>query len=323
MQAQSTARNLFFSFLMTAFVICGTELIQRARHPQKLNRESVNPFGIRGPEISLAKNPGTVRIIFIGGSTTFGLDNPFEKTFPYLTGKVLKEQVPGLAIETLNAGKPGLVAESEAVRIQNLTLLHPDIFVVMTGYNDAATIYRNYIRVDSSGSLTYPRPSWALRLHSFLSMHSVAYVTFKEKLAVLFYGDPDYPLGPSRRSKTQLDAGATQWLAYYPPFFKKRIEKMSQIAADHGIKLVFIKAPLSRHRRSHQPLYVKAYDALMEKVAEVSDQKKIPLLELDDIFKGLEETFFIKSDGLHFTDEGNLKIAEAVSRFLISRNLLK
>ncbi|MBI4343041.1 MAG: SGNH/GDSL hydrolase family protein [Candidatus Omnitrophica bacterium] len=64
-----------------------------------------NPFGLRGPDPSQPKAPGTVRILMLGDSYTFGFPVRDEETFCALVERGLKAQ--GLPVEVVNAGVSG------------------------------------------------------------------------------------------------------------------------------------------------------------------------------------------------------------------------
>lgn len=63
-----------------------------------------NSFGMRNPEISLQKPPGTKRILFIGDSFTMGWGVEEENGYVRLTEKFLKEAHLSYPVQTINAG---------------------------------------------------------------------------------------------------------------------------------------------------------------------------------------------------------------------------
>jgi len=66
--------------------------------------DHVNAQGFRGESIQKDKPAGTFRIFTIGGSTTLGVNNPYEESYPYLLQQALRERYPGVRIEVQNAG---------------------------------------------------------------------------------------------------------------------------------------------------------------------------------------------------------------------------
>ncbi len=305
---------------MTAIVFGALELRARARHPQVGFRGMSNSLGFRSPEFDPTKAAGVTRILFIGSSTTFGVTGPVEKTFPYLVGEILRRDMPGNRIETINAAMPGKTSYWEVERIKETRYLEPNIVVVMTGYNDSASIHRDFVRINERGDLILT--PWLYRVETWIARHSVFYVTLKEKLAVLLYADPNRAYGnPVQNEKWGTDSAQQEWFQHYPRHFRTNLEQMIELASENGAKLVFIKGPLSTQRKEMHPRYAHAYSRLMEELASVCSQHEIPLIELDQAFPTFKETEYLARDGLHFTDEGNQAIAEVVSEFFIQNRI--
>jgi len=98
-----------------------------------------NAFGWRGPEISLNKPSGTVRIAFVGASTTVDPHgDPF--SYPEYVGRWLNEwaqrKALGVRFEIINAGREGIDAAAiEAIVEQELVPVRPDVVVYYEGSN--------------------------------------------------------------------------------------------------------------------------------------------------------------------------------------------
>jgi lysophospholipase L1-like esterase len=100
----------------------------------------VNSLGMRGPEVALAKAPGTFRVAAIGDSLTFGYGVLGEEAWPAALGRALNEN-PGLlgaqTVEVLNLGVSGYNSQDEAVVLEKKALaLDPDVVVVGYFLND-------------------------------------------------------------------------------------------------------------------------------------------------------------------------------------------
>ena len=98
-----------------------------------------NEFGLRGPPLGLSKPPRTVRIAFIGASTTVD-DHTFRFSYPELVTNWLNRfaQVNHVDVhfEGLNAGREGINSEDIAAIVrQELLPLSPDIAVYYEGSN--------------------------------------------------------------------------------------------------------------------------------------------------------------------------------------------
>jgi hypothetical protein len=98
-----------------------------------------NRFGWRGPDIALNKPPHTIRIGFVGASTTVGFHaEPY--SYPEVVGFWLErwahERHPDLSIEAINAGREGVNSTSlQAIVRQELIPAEPDLVVYYEGAN--------------------------------------------------------------------------------------------------------------------------------------------------------------------------------------------
>ena len=100
-----------------------------------------NEHGYRGPAIPLRRTRAKLRILFLGGSTTYGVGvgDP-EKTYPAQLGQILEQQsLEGVSgVEVINAGLIwGTTAEIMTHYLFKYRYYRPDIVVVNTGANDA------------------------------------------------------------------------------------------------------------------------------------------------------------------------------------------
>jgi lysophospholipase L1-like esterase len=108
------------------------------------HNKPVNNKGIRYPkEISANKADSTFRILFLGGSTTFGDVEDDYDVFPALIEKKLTQKISSINVkykyvECLNAGVHGLTSAEILNHYQfKYQYLSPDLIVVHTGFNDA------------------------------------------------------------------------------------------------------------------------------------------------------------------------------------------
>ena len=98
-----------------------------------------NRFGFRGHEIDADKPMRTVRIAFVGASTTVGSHSqPFsypELMEPWLNAWAM-QAAPGVRFETINAGREGIVSPDIASIVRHEVVpLEPDVVVYLEGSN--------------------------------------------------------------------------------------------------------------------------------------------------------------------------------------------
>ena len=100
---------------------------------------TINSRGFRGVDPEEPKAPGTLRVVALGASSTFGYHNADETTYPSLLERLLNERcMDGHRYEVINLGIPHL----DSGQIASLFLhegvpLQPDIVTFYEGINDS------------------------------------------------------------------------------------------------------------------------------------------------------------------------------------------
>jgi hypothetical protein len=117
---------------------------------------ATNQFGWRGPPLTLSKPLGTIRLAFVGASTTVN-SHDFPFSYPELAGfwlnLWLQKQYPGVTLEVINAGREGIASTDIAAIVSDEVLpLEPDLVVYYEGANQF-----------SAWSIIKPPPLWKLR----------------------------------------------------------------------------------------------------------------------------------------------------------------
>lgn len=95
---------------------------------------NINSHGFRGDEFTIKKEPGTIRIIAIGDSVTFGLLVPKDKTYWKLLERKLNQILAPLKFEVISAGVPGYTSYQGLQLLKHELLSYsPDIIVSYFG----------------------------------------------------------------------------------------------------------------------------------------------------------------------------------------------
>jgi len=107
---------------------------------QHTGRIRINRQGFRSPEIPRVKPPGTVRLAFLGGSTTFCAEvSSNEATWPALVSRWLRERHPEVMFDYVNAGVPGYgLGYIRKTLKYRVSPLRPDIIILYEATNDLA-----------------------------------------------------------------------------------------------------------------------------------------------------------------------------------------
>ena len=138
----------------------------------------INNYGFRGPDITLKKNSGVIRILAIGDSFTIGWGCEEESTIPRLIENRLNDS--GIEAEVINAGYGHYSTALQYVRLRDEYLdLKPDIVLLFFDFSDLPEdrlAERHFVHYGSGGILRYDptfldgKRSWWLtaKRHSFL-----------------------------------------------------------------------------------------------------------------------------------------------------------
>ncbi|MFN0152023.1 MAG: SGNH/GDSL hydrolase family protein [bacterium] len=99
---------------------------------------TLNNAGFRGPEIGRVKSTGTLRVIAVGNSSTFGWGVDDDETYPAQLESRLRGRLAPRAVEVMNAGIPGFTTfQGERILESELLPLDPDYVVLSFGFNDS------------------------------------------------------------------------------------------------------------------------------------------------------------------------------------------
>jgi lysophospholipase L1-like esterase len=98
----------------------------------------INSQGFRSPEISEKRPSKSIRIAFLGASTTYCAEvTSNETTWPHLVAEELREYLPDITIEYINAGVPGYgVTHSLRALKHRVAKFEPNLIVIYHATND-------------------------------------------------------------------------------------------------------------------------------------------------------------------------------------------
>jgi len=102
----------------------------------RFQKWTLNNFGMRGPDVSLRKPSGTLRVVTAGASETFGLYERPGREFPRqledsLRRTLVGDHCDGVQVEVLNAAIFGMSLPSADQDLRTrVAVLHPDVVVM-------------------------------------------------------------------------------------------------------------------------------------------------------------------------------------------------
>ena len=146
-----------------------------------LYRQHVNTVGLRGPEITVEKPPGTRRVLMLGDSFTMGKGVAEDETFSAIVEKILQDASTacgGPRIEVLNGGVDSYAPVLSLLQLKrDLAPLSPDLVVLNLDNSDLVQedAYRRQAVKGPEGEIVavpqVSKRSAYERLHSWTARH--------------------------------------------------------------------------------------------------------------------------------------------------------
>jgi lysophospholipase L1-like esterase len=283
----------------------------------------INALGFRGEEIARRKPRGTLRIVCIGDSTTFGVwrDSPmiirFAVDYPASLQRRLRAE-GDQRVEVVNAGVLGYTtAEGLALYLSRVLELDPDVVTVRLGNNDHGLLGSTEVP-PLAGEREYeimsrlPAPAYRLDL-TLLAFHA-----FRRLQAAR-------PQPPPGEKHVPL------------PQFERNLHRFVDQSRAYGVRLAFLDFPYRHLARGPTPdekfpsyftdarnleelhaLHAQYQDVVVRVAAETGT----PFVRTADELHASPTPAFSAWDLSHPTAEGGEIIARILAEFLRARGWL-
>jgi len=248
----------------------------------------INSYGIRGPELKVQREAGTMRIAVLGDSFTFGQGVNYAASYP----AVLEDQLDkaGVNAEVLNFGVPGhSTPQSLAFAKTRIVPLKPDLVLLSVFANDLSAA-ESYCHYGQGGNLF---GAWILQN---VYVGRLAYLL----ASPLLFGEvtpADYPgLGtPEER-------------------FVSALNSLQTMGDREGFLTgVILLTDRSMFLEQHFcPNCTPAHDLVGQSPIKVFDLGPV----WQDLQGDIPRNFIIGED--HFTAEGNSQVGTAITRELLA-----
>jgi len=260
-----------------------------------------------------SKAPGTLRIVCLGDSVTFGYrvpvvwpDKPKDYDpswlpFPALIEQQLRQANPGRAIEVINMAVPGYTTHQGLAWLRrDIDWLQPDVLVVSFGWNDASFSEAPDTETDIT-SRKVVGVRWLID-HSQAFAHATRWLRAKRQ--------PDHP--PVVQPVSRVSRGE----------YLSNILAMVQLARERAAAAVVIAAPY-RDRKTNPPeaALMRQY---RQALANTMQQHQIPylqILELTDDAAAANEGWF--GELIHPNHMGHRLLASELLKLFSAQGILK
>lgn len=280
--------------------------------PSNDPRNPANSLGFRGPELR-GKDANTIRVVCLGGSTTFGLGLDYNDTYPKLLENRLNELSRGLNFEVINAGMPAMVlSQITELSRHEIGYLQPDIIILMSIINNLQTSEFNfYSFFEIAGQERNKFLRWTRKFKIILENHSLLICTIDN---ILTHGVRQYSRDFNWEGfGNALLASDTVW-DNYQMNLKNLLGVIFQINP-HG-KVVLLGEPLDLidYPEMEQP-YIRATE-ILRKISKTNLQ--VQFIDVRDVFSNAQKSgkhLWVAPyyDPMHLTKEGNQVLAELVA----------
>lgn len=254
---------------------------------------STNSAGMRGPEL---RDDGSIRILAVGDSCTWGWRVAQDQSYPAVLQRVLDGRTNPAPYQVLNAGVPGYTSYQGLVYLREKGLaLKPGVIIAGFGFNDANELG------DVEEQIAFERRFLPLmRLDDLLLQRSLFYRWMRWRTAPVEAGD-DAGSMPAQKS----DRERRNTLGPRVPLTKyvANLDEIARSARDQGARLVLLSFWPESGGRGGRRMALQI----------VADKWDIPLL----VYEG--ERF----DLVHPTVDGYRRLAERIAAELEARGDLK
>ncbi|MBF0107876.1 MAG: SGNH/GDSL hydrolase family protein [Magnetococcales bacterium] len=283
----------------------------------------INSLGFRGPEIAVPKPTNTLRLAFLGGSTTYCAEaSGNDKVWPHLVWKRLQEAHPHVRMDYVNAGVPGIAVP---VSLKDLRLrlagLQPDLFVIYHASNDmswearqlaiAAGLYRKEEETDFLGKYSL---FWFLMEKNFRLLRIQREMQDKQRhldrLPETFGAEFGGNLVALVREAQHL-GGMVALVTWSQQMRRGHDDRENLKAAASSLYYMPFMTP---------DLLLQGFEMYNRVIAETAKTTGSLLIGGEDRIPGDAQHF---NDAIHFTDAGNVAMADRVAGALLASRELQ
>ncbi len=263
----------------------------------------------RGRKYSLKKLKGTIRIICLGGSFTYGwpyIHNP-ELSYPFVLEKLLNEsKFLSSKYEVINAGVGGYTSYQGLFYFKyRLIKFNPDIVIVCFGANDS----NNNLEIGSfltdkeyyQRLLKLSKNKMLFRIYNFLN--NLRIYALIEKIV---FNIKKIFIRPKKRVP--------------PSEFKSNLEEFIRLSKKYHFKLLLMLEPHRRLENFYQEVKNNLYCNIMYKLA--LKNKEVILIDTISLVKKYRDDE-IFCDIMHFNSFGYKILARYIYDILLRKNLLR
>jgi lysophospholipase L1-like esterase len=280
---------------------------------------SINSLGFRGVDLTQQKSTGTLRIAFVGASTTFCAEvSGNEMTWPHLVTEAIQQVYPEVSVDYINAAVPGYTVMTSLINFRRrVAPLKPDVTIIYHATNDLS--WETRVLAEEQGvyeGSKRKKNSW-LAEHSQLWYLAVKNLHIKEAQRSALDARQGLEFSPSeigshfRRHLTQLVTEAKKvsevvvLVTFSYQIRPDQTLEQQLKAAGSALYYMPFMTPSS---------LIDAYSQYNQIIAEVASETGAVLIGSEEMIPGDSEHF---NDTVHFKDAGSRIMAHRISQALL------
>jgi len=297
---------------------------------------TINRHGFRGADYAIDKKAGTIRIVTLGASSTFGYYDRDNETYPFYLQEKLVELTQGrIPFEVINLGIPHLTSRQILALLHAEALpLHPDVVTFYEGINDAsltpAAVWTQKVHQAPQTMVEKVRARFA----GFSPLHSL-YQEARERLlvislldtqvlgSVLTYSKADYESHINGKAATFVgnvaemrDACRKAGVLFI--VLKQQARSMSI----HDVKGVTYEQEVERIRHklettdaiNHQEMAFLTHQVLTDSLQAWARAEDVPVVDVRELLNHDRDVLL---SWVHLSPRGNRMIAAALAEEIL------
>jgi len=255
---------------------------------------TINSLGLRGPEPPVEKPPGTLRLLFIGDSSVYGVGTHDEATFYHTAVASIAARFPDRDVDYLVGAIPGYSSYHSRILLDRLLVYEPDIVIFYVGaYNDHAR--GRYYRDADIPKRMARRFAWWHRIHTVEAVELVSNVFYRKFIRKL----------RSKENKARV-----------PPWeFEENMRAMLRKTFDAGAEAVVLLPPYAASLLERRPT-IPQYQEILARTAEEFGAAHTSLQAVFERATEDERTLYQEHDDYHPSVLGHRLIGEEIGRLL-------
>ena len=268
------------------------------KEEKKIFRVSSNEDGLRSSVASRSKTDGTLRVMTMGCSTTFGWGVDDQQSYPAQLQSLIDQSNAG-SIEVINAGQPGYTSfQGRWLWEESLKLYEPDVVLIGYVVQDARkAAYSDKSQAILQNDNRYMKDHILYKSRVYLALRSV--------------------LGSVQIEAKERPQNGQGGIFRVPP--EDYVENLRSLVSDvqaMGATPILFGFPLEREG------YTETHRKILKAAAA---ELKVPHLDLQSQMEeaSRKAELYFSNDRGHANAAGNKQIATWVFDFLVEQSLLK